>query len=87
MTEEFPELTAFLTCGTFEDGTAREPGTMLVVWQDGRWRAWLNDRQVGDSAWLSCVTWTGLMAAVERGLAQGTMEWRRPRPGQGQRRR
>lgn len=78
--DRFPSLVEFLSAEKYEDGSAREPGTLLLVWQDGRWRAWLNDRGVGDAAWLSSHGLSSLLASVEAGLAEGSLEWRRQRP-------
>jgi hypothetical protein len=72
----FPMLTMFLTQTEWDAETHRMTGTLLVCWADGRWRAWLNDRDGTCSAWLSDVTLAGLLKGLETGLVNDTLEWR-----------
>lgn len=76
----FVALTEFLTVSEWEPGTARETGTLLVCTGDGRWRAWLNDRDNQMAAWASSATLEGLLNALEQGLRVGGLEWRSTRP-------
>jgi len=79
LSKRFPALVEFLTVGKWDDGAPRTTGTMLVLWEDGRWRAMLNDRNDNLTAWLSSDTLEGLLASLEAAVADGAVEWRRPR--------
>lgn len=79
LTEAYPALDEFLTLTVWDDGSRRETGTLLLCTGDGRYRAWLNDRDAGVSAWVSSGTLSGLLEAIEKGLREGGMEWRVPK--------
>lgn len=72
-----PTLAEFLSALTWEDGTSREPGTMLVFSEDGAWKACLHDRTAQLQVFVSAATPGGLLAALEKGLAGGSLDWRR----------
>ena len=80
LTKMFPTLAEFLVRDAWDPGQARERGTLLVCFGEGRWRAWLNDKDAGGlSAWLSGETLHGVLQACEKGLVAGSLEWRAPR--------
>jgi hypothetical protein len=70
-------LFAFLTDDRWDDGSEREPGTMLLCSGEGRVRIWLHSRSEGLSAWLSGGTFEEAFGAAETALAAGNVEWRR----------
>jgi len=76
----YPALTEFLSMPFWSDGTPRVLGTMMVLFEEGRWRAWVNCKASSRSAWLSAVTVEALLASVEAGLEGDSLEWRRARP-------
>jgi hypothetical protein len=76
----YPALAEFLTLTRWEDQSPRDTGTMLICWGEGRWRAWLNDRDSQANSWLSGDTLADLLLSVESGLREGTLEWRGVRP-------
>jgi hypothetical protein len=73
---DFAAIAEFVSMGSWEDGTPRVPGTLLVCTGDGAWRAWLNDRDGEVAAWTSADTLQGLLEAVETGLREGSLTWR-----------
>lgn len=74
--EKYPALTEFLTLDVWDEKSVRETGTLLLCFGEGRWRAWLNDRDGGLTAWLSADTLTELLDVTERGLCDACIEWR-----------
>jgi hypothetical protein len=74
--ERLPALASFLTDTVWEDGSPRQVGSMLVVAEDGLWKAWLNDRGNGVTAWVSALTWGELFVQVETGLEADSLGWR-----------
>lgn len=81
LASQFPALVEYLTLATWPDGTARETATLLLLSEDGLWKACLNDRGNERSGWLSGSTLGGLLGSLEAHLAEDRMEWRRHRPG------
>lgn len=81
LAKRWPALFEFLVDTAWEDGASRETGTMLVCCDGGLCKAWLNDRETGDTTWLSAGTLLGLLDAVEVALRDPETEWRaRPKP-------
>jgi hypothetical protein len=80
------ELThEFLTGQKWDDGTPRKTGTVMVLWEEGLWKAWVHDRAQMASAWVSGKTQEELWKVIERKFKEGSMEWRKTVPGKGQR--
>lgn len=73
---KIPWIVAFLTETRWDDGSERQPGSILVTAEEGLWKAWVNDRAGLRSAWLSCPDLLGLLGRVEAGLSDGTLSWR-----------
>lgn len=73
---QFPSLWSFLTDIEFDDGTARQTGTVLLVVDDARAKVWLNDRAEGLSCWVSGSTLLDALESADRGLRNGGLDWR-----------
>jgi len=73
-------LAEFLSSCTWDDGSSREPGTLLVFAEDGVWKACLHDRTGGMQTFVSAQTPGALWDALEKGLAGDSLEWRRKKP-------
>lgn len=71
----YPILFDFLTLNGL-GGKAREVGTLLLFAQDGKWKAMLNDKDGGNIAFHAADTVESLLGALDRGLKQGTLDWR-----------
>lgn len=81
LTEGYPTIFEFLTRDKWDDGKARQRGTLLISWSEGRFRCWLNDKDAARSAWVSQETLSDLLSTAEEGLAGDSLEWRRDKPG------
>lgn len=73
----YPRLTEFLTATRWEDGSERQTSTLMVLWEDGRWKGCLHDRAEERSGWISSRTWGDLLAALETALVEEDLDWRR----------
>lgn len=71
---------AFLTDETWDDGSKRALGTIMVMFEDGRFKAWVNDKSSGRSAWVSASTLSELFLTLDEGISTDTLDWRRARP-------
>lgn len=80
-----PALFEYLTEDKWEDGKPRPTATLLVFAEQGVFKACVNDRANGVIAWFSDERFQGLLEAVERGLADGTAEWRASKGATGRR--
>jgi hypothetical protein len=76
--KRYPNIAEFLSRLTWEDGTTRVLGTMLLLVEDGRAKCWLNDKDAGLSCWLSGATVSDALAAAEKVLGGTGGDWRRP---------
>lgn len=83
--EMLPSLWEFLTHRQWDDGTPRQPGSVTVFYEDGVWKACLNDRDAGLVAFRTAPTPIELAVSLEGALARDTLEWRRS-TAQGKRR-
>jgi len=77
MWSKYPTLLEFLTLGKWPDGASRERGSMLLCWEDGWFKCWLNDKDGGRSAWLSGESPDALLRHVEAQLSEDRVQWRR----------
>lgn len=73
---EHPRLTEFLHDLKWDDGSARESGTISVRIEDGRWNIALNDRDGRSSAYVTAGTLAEGYRMLERGIVAGTLDWR-----------
>jgi len=71
-----PHVHEFLTELLWEDGKPRKPGTLLILAQDGLWKACIHDTDQRVSGWLSGESWEGLLESVNKGLGDNTIVWR-----------
>lgn len=75
----FPDLVEFLTAAKWPDGTARATGTVMLFVEDGKWKAWLHDRDASMSAFVAASSLEGLLRAAEGAVAGETGDWRADR--------
>jgi len=76
----FPTLAEFLAETEWEDGSSRIPGTVMLFTEDGRWKAWVHDRDQGIGAFLSNTGLQSLLSALDRALRTNDLDWRADRP-------
>lgn len=73
---EYPVLYSYLTDTKWEDGNPRETTTVLLCVDAGVLKAWVNDRALARSAWVSADSLQGLFRTLEAKLATNQLEWR-----------
>lgn len=78
--KRWPTLAEFLSAFKWDDGTSREPGTLLLFTEDGCWKACLHDRTTHLQVFVSARTPGALWDALEKGLGADSLEWRRKKP-------
>lgn len=81
---KYPAIWEYLTLEQFDDKTARETSTLLVLTEDGCVKLCLNDRAANATCWVSGATMTAAMTKLEASLASGEAEFRsRPKSAPG----
>lgn len=72
----YPALVEYLRETQQEDGGPRTTATLLLMVDAGRLKAWLNDRDNRRAAWVTGMTFVGLLETLENGLQEDSLEWR-----------
>jgi len=86
--KKYPALAEFLSAEEWDPETPRTRGTITLFWEEGGWKAAINDRDGGLVAFVAKRTFTDLLASVEKGLVGDSLDWRGGRPkGPGKRSR
>lgn len=75
--ESYPQLASHLRDMTYDDGSQRATSTLLVFCDAGALKLCLNDRDNNRSAFVSKSTLAEGLATLEKGLREGSLEWRR----------
>lgn len=73
----YPVLVAFLVERTWNDGTARIPGTLTCFVECGQWKGCLSCRSSSRKAFLSAGSLQELLDELESHLASDELDWRR----------
>jgi hypothetical protein len=81
---EYPALAEHLGCPRWPDGAVRETTTILLFVEAGAWKACINDRAEGMVAFVAAGGPRTLLERVEKGLVEGTLDWRPQRRGRRQ---
>ena len=71
-----PTVVEWLTVLKWPDGKERATGTLMVLAENGVWKAWAHDRDAGMSAWVSAGSLLDLLTTLEEGLGGDSMNWR-----------
>jgi hypothetical protein len=77
----YPGVVEFLSRSRWEDGTSRCPGTVMLIYEAGRWKLWCHDKDLGESMFISGATPEGALEAFEKALTEGSGDWRPDRQG------
>lgn len=86
--KKYPALAEFLSLEEWDAETPRTRGTLTVFWEDGGWKAAINDRDAELVAFVAKRTFAELLGAIEKGLVADSLDWRGGRPkGSGKRSR
>jgi len=81
-TAEHPLLFALLSCEALA-GKAVKRGSVTFVVEDGNWKCVVNDKEANEVAFVSGPTFLETLLCVEKGLNEGTLDWRRQREAGG----
>lgn len=74
--KKYPELVEFLSLERFDDGSARELGTVRLLVEGGRLKACFNDNACERYGFVSLDGLQGMAEALERCLAGDKVDWR-----------
>jgi hypothetical protein len=74
-------LLEFLTRLSWDEGEKRKTGTVMLLAENGVWKAWVHDRDGKRAAWVSGGSLLDLVDAVDQGLANDSLTWKDDRPG------
>lgn len=74
--EKLEALLEFLTLTCYDDGSAREPGTISIFYGDGVWKASINDRDQERTAYVTATHPRELAGILEGGLREDRLDWR-----------
>lgn len=77
--EQLPALTEFLTAVVWPDGAPRQPGSLLLFFEGGKWKACVSDRAQGMVAFLTVPDLLESLQTLEEALRGEKLEWRAKR--------
>lgn len=80
--KKYPALAEFLSVEAWDESTERVRGTISVFWEEGSFKASVNDRDAEQVAFVSKGTFVGLLESIEKGLQADSLDWR-PSKGKG----
>lgn len=73
----YPKLFAHLSETAWDDGKPRKSSTLLVMVENGRWKAFFHDRDGKRGFWLSGEAWEWLLESLEAAVDSSSTEWRK----------
>lgn len=79
----FPALFEFFTLLKWDEKTKRKPGTASLFVDEGRWKAFVNDKDAGRFACVTAGTLLELLELIDRLLREDELEWRKSKPHKG----
>lgn len=77
--EAFPCLVEWLSSSKWDDGTPRQPSTMRLAWEDGKWKLMFLDTAGGRVLYLSSNLLEEVMLSLEQTLQTGKGDWQKDR--------
>lgn len=83
----YPVLAEFLQREFWDEQTPRAKGSMILFCEDGVFKACLSDKDADMVAFVSKGSWDALLKAIERGLAENTLDWRLTQAAKARRRK
>jgi len=75
-------LMEYLLSVSPEGKLLRQPGSLQVFIEAGRWKARLKDKQERAYCFVSAESLDDLLLAIDEGLASGNLDWRPDQDGQ-----
>jgi len=79
----YPTLLEWMETDRWEDGTQRATTTLFIFVDVGLIKAMLKDRDASKVAFVSGTSLEAVLEAIERGLSEGSTEWKVDRPPAG----
>lgn len=79
----YPNVWAFLFQSSWEDGSAREVGSLTLFGDGGRLKACVNDKDGHRVAFVTGAGLDELLEVLEVGLESDGLDWRAVRPSAG----
>jgi len=70
-------LFEFLSDVTWDDGTKRVAGTLLLMYEDGQWKVMLNDKGLQRVAFVSGKTMEEVLDKADLNVRDDTLDWRK----------
>jgi hypothetical protein len=77
---DFNDLREFLCATSWPDGSARQPGTLLVMTGGSKWTLKVRDPNGSRYAFYSANTLPDAMAGLDLGLGADDLDWREDKP-------
>jgi len=74
--DSVPLVVDFLCCPTWDDGSARQVGSMTLFCDDGTLKACVNDKEAQLMLFVSGGSLEALLGALEEALRTGGGDWR-----------
>jgi hypothetical protein len=84
MQQRCPTLWEYLTTTTYDDGSPREPSTLLVFLQEGSLKGMIRDKDGDRCLWAAARSLVGLLDALDGALGDPQADWRPDRKAAGQ---
>ena len=83
--KKHPVVCEFLSSVTWEDGSSRELGSLILFFdrEDGRWKACLSCKATARVAFVSGADPEDALSNAEKGLAADRLDWRPQRDRRG----
>lgn len=73
----YPTLHGHLVETSWEDGKPRKTSTLLLMTENGRWKAFYHDRDGKRGFWVSAEAYEGLLELIEDAVESSSTEWRK----------
>lgn len=81
--KSYPTLWEFLSVDTYDDKSPRRLPTVTIFLGPDGLQACLNDRDQGLAAFVTSLSLEGLWQALDKGLREDSLDWRRSSPPSG----
>lgn len=73
----YPTLHGHLTETVWEDGKPRKTSTLLLMTENGRWKAFFHDRDLKRGFWVTGDAYEGVLGVLEESIESSSTEWRK----------
>jgi len=72
----YPATVEWLSRSSWDDGSARSTGTLMLMWEGGSWKVWAHDRELSEGQFISGATPEQVLESLEKSLTTGVGDWR-----------